>query len=112
MARSADQLSAWAELLELCEDECEVFRTSATMRGAIVEVELELARLHKIEVAAIEIAQLLKRLRDEDADSTKWEDFMQDLWDNEAEICARIESLVPQAFTVAEMLSSIPTRAP
>jgi len=54
MARSVVQLQAWAELLELCEDGCQVFRTTRQMRSAVIEVERELGRLHKIEMAAID----------------------------------------------------------
>lgn len=55
IGRSKEQLTAWAELLELCDDDCEVFATTKPMRTAVIEVERELARLHRIEAIAIEL---------------------------------------------------------
>lgn len=81
MARTRDQLNAWAELLELCEDECEVFRTSAAMRSAVVEVERELKRLHQLEDLCIRLTQMLHRV-----ELTKT-------------IRREIVGLVPEAFT-------------
>lgn len=52
MARSVSELQAWADLLELCEDDCRVFETTKKMRSAVLEVERELCRLHKVEDAA------------------------------------------------------------
>lgn len=62
--RTAAQLDAWSEFLELCEDECEVFRTSHAMRTAVIEVEKELARLHKVEALCIRLARELDEFSD------------------------------------------------
>src|SRR4051812_30078356 len=94
MARSVKELEAWAELLELCDDDCQTFRTTSAMRSAVLEVERELNRLHKIEDCAIKLARLFKVMRDNgnnpsnDPDQDeRWECAMQDLWENEPQIC-------------------------
>jgi len=101
MARSVKELQAWAELLELCADDCAVFSTTKAMRSAILEVELELSRLHRIEDLAIQMARLFKRLRCADGDD--WDVCIDGLWEREQEICEAIEALVPEAFTPEAM---------
>lgn len=58
-ARTANELAAWAELLELCEDDCQVFQTTAAMRSAIIKVEKQLDRLHAIEATAHQLATMI-----------------------------------------------------
>lgn len=59
IGRSSEQLAAWADLLELCEDGCEVFATTEAMRGAVISVEGELRRLHQVEEDARKMALLI-----------------------------------------------------
>lgn len=56
-ARTAQELAAWADLIDLCEDDCAVFETTPEMRSAVLKVERELARLHEVERQAIGLAR-------------------------------------------------------
>jgi hypothetical protein len=101
MARTPQQLSAWSSLLELCEDECAVFKTTKAMRSSVVEVERELKRLHAVEEAAIEATK-------------RWHDWInfEDLRDPENlqgyamdgidELLDKMKILVPEAFSAAK----------
>lgn len=117
MARSVEELEAWAELLKLCIDDCKVFSTTPAMRHAVVEVEMELTRLHKMEDCAIRLARLFKMMRDnysgigeEDQEKEdRWEEAMQNLWNKEGAICATIERLLPEAFTPQAMADETAT---
>lgn len=55
--RTPEQLQGWADLLELCQDECQVFDTSPSMRTAVLEVERELSRLHAVEKLCVRLAR-------------------------------------------------------
>jgi len=55
-ARTQAELAAWALLVELCEDDCVVFETTADMRAAVLKVEKQLKRLHGVEQIAVELA--------------------------------------------------------
>lgn len=99
MARSVKELQAWAELLELCGDDCQVFSTTQEMRSAVLEVELELTRLHKMEDCAIRLARMLKAIDDCDNTDEEWEVAMDRFWVEEKVICGTIQVLVPEAFT-------------
>lgn len=95
MARSAEQIDAWVLLLELCRDDCETFRTSPEMRGAIIEVENELKRLHDLEDKAIKYAQKAIRLCDPEFDL----DFDGDAFCNNAdEFRDYVVLTIPVAF--------------
>jgi hypothetical protein len=99
MARTGEHLTAWAELLELCLDDCQVFSTSKAMRAAIVEVEAELGRLHKIEECAIQIARLFEhhqRFDKADDDNRTWQ-CLEWMWNDE--VWKPVLALIPEAFT-------------
>ncbi len=55
--RTRLQLKGWADLLELCDDDCQVFDTTKNMRTAVIEVEKELTRLHRVEALCIKLAR-------------------------------------------------------
>ncbi len=95
MARSVEQLQAWRELLELCEDECRVFDTTKAMRTAVLEVERELWRLHKLEDAAIGFAKLHEAVDAAGGDS---DDAIFDLFEQERQYRSVVRELVPEAF--------------
>jgi len=104
MARSVKQLEAWAHLIELCDDDCQTFSTTKEMRTAVLEVERELRRLHKIEGFAIVLCQKFKRIRGVADDSPEIDEAMDDLWGGVGdEIARKIEALIPEAFTEEAM---------
>jgi hypothetical protein len=108
MARSVKQLEAWAQLIRLCDDDCQTFSTTKEMRAAVLEVERELRRLHKIEGLAIILAQKFKRIRGVDDDSVEIDRAMDDLWGGVGDqIAQKIEALVPEAFTEEAMIEAV-----
>lgn len=108
MARSVKQLEAWAHLIELCDDDCQTVSTTKEMRTAVLEVERELRRLHKIEGLAILLAQKFKRIRGVDDDSPEIDRAMDDLWGGVGDqIAQKIEALVPEAFTEEVMREGV-----
>lgn len=99
MARSVKELEAWAALLELCGDDCQVFDTTPAMRSAILEVEQELHRLHKIEDCAVRLCRLLEHANATSTDDAKWDEAMDYLWHGEEKVREMVKTLLPDAFT-------------
>ncbi len=102
MARTSAQLDGWAQLLELCRDDCQVFDTTKAMRQAVIEIERELSRLHKIEEESIQMAResfiysksLSEMDASDEADWAAYEAFEAALFAFRS--CLR--SLIPEAF--------------
>ena len=107
MARSPEELEAWAELLELCDDDVQVFRTTKHMRSSVLEVEKELRRLHLVEQESIALAQMLKRIQDSYSDDEAWEAHMNTFWCSYAKHSDAIKSLIPEAFLPEAMAASL-----
>jgi hypothetical protein len=96
--RTVEELHGWAEMLELCEEDCLVIKTTQAMRTGVVAVEKELHRLHRVEALAIRLAALLERIRVTSTDDGAWEDAMNDLWEMEEGVVRDISALVPGAL--------------
>jgi hypothetical protein len=99
MARSKEQVRAWRDLIELCDDDCAIFETTAEMRSAVIEVEAELDRLHKVEDACVRLVQMLQRIADSVPNGPLYTAYFDQLWNTEHLIRAEVKSLIPQAFT-------------
>lgn len=95
--RTVEQLRGWVELLELCDDDCEIFGTTKAMRESVLVADQELHRLHKIESLFIRFAAFHKRIETTD-DDRKW-DYMDELWDNVGALLESVEELVPGALS-------------
>ncbi len=104
--RTVEQLQAWRDLIELCEDDCQVFRTTEAMRSAVMEVERELGHLHQIETSALALARILKHVRVTAPGEGEWDHGIDMLFDREATICGDIERLCPEAFTPEAMVAA------
>lgn len=107
VGRTVDELRGWTELVELCEDECQIFRTTHIMRRSVMVVEKELSRLHRVESCAIKLAALLQRLRLCSSDDPAWDDIMDDLWTYEEAIVEEISSLIPGALDANRLEATI-----
>lgn len=108
MARSIEQLEAWAKLLDLCNDGCEVFSTTEVMRESVIEVEKELGRLHKIEDIAIILVRKLNKFRTLDVCDPDWDFLMDAFWNYEKLLCKEIVDLIPEAFTERNIYEWLP----
>lgn len=96
--RTVEQLHAWVELLELCDDDCETFRTTAAMRQSVLAAEQELHRLHQVEALIIRFAAFHVRIKNDGETDQKWDELMCDLCNNVDAILAKVEELIPGAL--------------
>lgn len=101
MARSVEELRSWAVLLKLCQDDCQVIRTTKTMRSAVLEVDRELGRLHQVESAALELARMFDRIRKSGDDDFE---IMEELWNREEVLSNKIiEMAIARKFDHVEV---------
>lgn len=62
MARSIEQLAAWAKLHRFCLDGRAAIQLTDDMRGAVIETENKLQYLCKVEAATIRLLRILIRM--------------------------------------------------
>lgn len=94
MARSEVQRgSAWAELLELVGDECEVVSTPEAVRRAILGADNDLRRLRRVEGRSKELVGLVAAVLRARIDSLAWDVAIRSLWSRGRDLVDDLELL-------------------
>jgi hypothetical protein len=94
-AMSREDARAWADFVELFEDDCQVVQPTPEMRRAVIAAAAAITRFGKMEAAAVGLLDMIHTLRKTRTDCPTWEPRVRALFGRDGDLCSPLAALIP-----------------
>lgn len=111
-AMSREDARAWAELVELFEDDCQVIQPTPGMRRAVIAASAAITRFGKMEAAAVGLLDMIHTLRKTRTDCPTWEPRVRALFGRDDDLCSPLAALIPVFAGTPASPTTTPDEAP